>query len=195
MNEPSLPIAPLIAEHRLTERMIAVMRWRVADMESIGTADVGFIDASVEFLRIYADRCHHGKEEDILFRELARKPLSAEHRQVLDDLVAEHVFARTTTARLVEARDLYVASGANAFADIAACLHMFVEFYPKHIAKEEHGFFGPVMSYFTAAELDRLLAEENEFDRRFVQVLYGKAVEDWERMPNTGDNPNAQLPI
>ena len=195
MNEPSLPIEPLIVEHRLTERMIAVMQWRVADMESIGTADIGFIDAAVEFLRTYADRCHHGKEEDILFRELARKPLSAEHRQVLDELVAEHAFARTTTARLVEARNLYVAGEASALADIAACLHMFVEFYPKHIATEERGFFRPVMSYFTAAELDRLLAEENEFDRRFVQVVYGKAVADWERMPDRGDNLDAELPI
>jgi hemerythrin-like domain-containing protein len=190
-----MPIEPLIAEHRLTERMIAVMRWRVADMEAIGTDDIGFIDAAVEFLRTYADRCHHGKEEDILFRELARKPLSAEHRRVLDELIAEHVFARTTTARLVEARNHYVAGEASAFADIAACLHMFVEFYPKHIAKEEQGFFRPVMSYFTAAELERLLAEENEFDRRFLQVVYGKAVEDWEQMPDTGSNPNAQLPI
>jgi hemerythrin-like domain-containing protein len=191
MNEPSLPIQPLIVEHRLTERMIDVMRWRVADMESIGTADIGFIDAVVDFLRTYADRCHHGKEEDILFRELASKPLSVEHRRVLDELVAEHAFARTTTERLVEARNLYAAGGVSALADITACLHMFVEFYPKHIAKEDQGFFRPVMSYFTAAELSRMLAAENEFDRRFVQVMYTKAVEGWERMPDTGQQPVA----
>lgn len=195
MNGSSLTIQPLTVEHRLTERMIDVMRWRVADMEHIGTADIGFIDAAVEFLRTFADRCHHGKEEDILFRELARKPLSAEHRQVLDELVAEHVFARTTTARLVEARNVYAAGELSAFDDITACLHMFVEFYPKHIAKEEHGFFRPVMSYFTAAELGRILAEENEFDRRFAQVMYTKAVEGWERMPSTDNNPDVQLPI
>jgi hemerythrin-like domain-containing protein len=189
MNEPSLPIQPLIVEHRLTERMIAVMRWRVADMESIGTADIGFIDAAVEFLRTYADRCHHGKEETILFRDLASKPLSAERRRVLDELLAEHVFARTTTERLVEARNRYAAGETSAHAEIAACLHMFVEFYPKHIAKEEHGFFQPVLSYFTTAELERMLAEENEFDRRFVQVTYEKAVEAWERMPDTDSKP------
>jgi hemerythrin-like domain-containing protein len=110
---------------------------------------------------------------------------------VLDELTAEHVFARTTTARLVEARNRYAAGEAGAFADIAACLHLFVEFYPKHIAKEEQGFFRPVMSYFTAAELSWLLAEQNEFDRRLVQVLYGKAVEAWERMPNSGSNSSA----
>jgi hypothetical protein len=34
-----------------------------------------------------------------------------------------------------------------------------------------------------------MLAEENEFDRRLVQVMYAKAVEDWERMPDTGQEP------
>jgi hemerythrin-like domain-containing protein len=113
MSESSLPTQPLIAEHRLTERMVAVMEWRVADMERTGAADIGFIDAAVEFLRIYADRCHHGKEEHILFRELARKPLAPDHRRVLDELTAEHVFARTTTKRLVEARDRFAAGGVG----------------------------------------------------------------------------------
>jgi hemerythrin-like domain-containing protein len=184
MSDASLPIEPLLAEHRLTERMVAVMEWRVSDMESIGTADLRFIEGAVEFLRIYADRCHHGKEEQVLFRELARKPLSAEHRRVLDELTAEHVFARQTTERLVKARELYAAGEASAFTDITACLHMFVEFYPKHIAKEEQEFFPHVMNYFTAAELNLLRAEENEFDQRLMQVLYGKAVEAWERMPD-----------
>jgi len=197
MSEGSMPIESLLAEHRLTERMIAVMEWRVADMESIGTADLRFIDGAVEFLRIYADRCHHGKEEDVLFRELARKPLSAEHRRGLDELIAEHVFARTTTARLVQARNLYASGTTSAFADITACLHLFVEFYPKHIAKEEQVFFPQVMSYFTAAELSFLRAEQNEFDRRLMQVLYGKAVGAWERMldKESSDDVAAGPPI
>jgi hemerythrin-like domain-containing protein len=194
MNEPTLPIQPLIVEHRLIERMLEVMRWRVADMESIGTADVTFIDAVVDFLRTYADRCHHGKEEDILFRELASKPVSTEHRKALDELVAEHVFARKTTERLVEARNLYAAGSVSALEEITACLHMFVEFYPKHIAKEEHGFFRALTGYFTAAELDRMLAAENEFDRRFIQVMYTKTVEGWERMPEDQEQQQVAPP-
>ncbi len=191
MNESTLPIQSLIVEHRLIERMLEVMRSRVADMESIGSVDIGFIDAVVDFLRTYADRCHHGKEEQILFPELASKPLSAEHRQALDELVADHVFARRNTERLVEARNLYAAGGVSALEEITACLHMFVEFYPKHIAREEHGFFRAAMSYFSAAELDRMLSAESEFDRRFIQVMYTKTIEDWERMPDTGQQPVA----
>jgi len=34
-----------------------------------------------------------------------------------------------------------------------------------------------------------MLADESEFDRRFAQDLYGKAVTAWERMPDPGSDP------
>ncbi|MBM3332229.1 cation-binding protein [candidate division WOR-3 bacterium] len=191
MSGLSPPTEALAAEHRLTERMLAVMEWRVAEMESVGTADVAFIDGAVEFLRTYAGRCHHGKEEDILFRELARKPLTAEHRRLLEELTAEHVFSRTTTAQLVEARTRHAAGQASALAEVISCLHLFVEFYPKHIAKEEQEFFPSVLNYFTAAELSWLRAEQNEFDRRLVHTLYEKAVAAWELMPSQDSDSGA----
>jgi len=57
----------------------------------------------VDFFRIYADRCHHGKEEDILFRELVKKPLSTEERNVLAELVDEHVQGRALVHAIYEA--------------------------------------------------------------------------------------------
>jgi len=65
-----MPIAPLMIEHRLIERMIKVMKNEVNVISATGRARPEFIDAAVDFIRTYADRCHHGKEEDILFRQL-----------------------------------------------------------------------------------------------------------------------------
>jgi hemerythrin-like domain-containing protein len=186
LKRPFLPVAPLMIEHRLIERMIAVMRRKTAQMEASGIADVRFIDAAVDFIRTYADRLHHGKEEDILFRDLERKQLAPEHRQVMDELVSEHVFGRKTTARLVEARLRYM-SGNAALAEISDCFRALADFYPKHIEKEDRRFFLPVMRYFTPEEQDRMLAEENEFDRQFVHVQYGRKVDGWEREPGADD--------
>lgn len=188
-RRPFLPAAPLMIEHRLIERMIAVMRRKATEAENSGTADVRFIDTAVDFIRNYADHCHHGKEERILFRDLAAKPLSAEHRRVMDELVAEHVFGRQTTARLVEARRRYSGGDTGAFADIIDCLRTLAGFYPKHIEKEDRHFFVPVMHYFTQEEQDRMLAEENEFDRGFVHVLYGGIVDAWQN--ETGAAPGS----
>jgi hemerythrin-like domain-containing protein len=60
---------PLMIEHRLIERMLKVVEGVVADIEATQKVDPVFIDTAVDFIRFYADRTHHGKEEDILFRD------------------------------------------------------------------------------------------------------------------------------
>jgi hemerythrin-like domain-containing protein len=178
-KESVLPVVPLMAEHRLIERMVAVLRQKTTEAESSGVPDVRFIDVAVDFIRTYTDRLHHGKEESILFRDLAAKPLSDEHRRVMDELVAEHDFARQTTTRLVEAKRHYVDGETTALTEIIDCCFTFADFYPKHIEKEDHGFFQPVMRLFTPEEQGRMLVEENEFDRRFAHTHYGAVIDEW----------------
>ena len=181
--KPFLPVAPLMIEHRLIERMIEMIRLKTKEAEESGVPDVRFIDTAVDFIRTYADRLHHGKEEGILFRDLAAKPISEEHRQVMDELVAEHRFCRETTARLVAAKRRYVDGDGDALTDIIDCLLALTDFYPRHIEKEDRRFFVPVMHYFTPEEPDRMLAEENAFDRRFAHMHYGSMVDEWTENP------------
>ena len=58
-----MPAGPLMIEHRLIERMIKVMQSELVKMRQQNQADVIFIDTAIDFIRMYADRCHHGKEE------------------------------------------------------------------------------------------------------------------------------------
>jgi hemerythrin-like domain-containing protein len=46
-----------------------------------------FVDAVVDFIRVYADRTYHGREEDILFRDLEKKNLSDDDRRVMNELL------------------------------------------------------------------------------------------------------------
>ena len=59
--------APLMIEHRLIERMLSVIRDDLPKIKSKHKVDPVFVDIAVDFIRVYADRTHHGKEEDILF--------------------------------------------------------------------------------------------------------------------------------
>ena len=78
---------PLMIEHRLIERMITIIKDATLQIESIHKVDSVFVDTAVDFIRMYADRTHHGKEEDILFRELKKKQLSVEHQKIMDELI------------------------------------------------------------------------------------------------------------
>jgi len=174
------PIGPLMIEHRLIERMIALIGKRANAGERSGEIDPLFIDAAVDFIRVYADRTHHGKEEEILFRDLSSRDLSDDDRRVMNELVEEHKLGRRTVAALVAATSDYRRGDSGSLATIVAKLRFLAEFYPKHIEKEDKVFFPASMKYFDDAERESMLAEMWEFDRGMIHEKYTAVVEGFE---------------
>jgi hemerythrin-like domain-containing protein len=171
---------PLMIEHRLIERMLSVIRNVLSEIESKHKVDPVFVDTAVDFIRVYADRTHHGKEEDILFRELNNKQLTAEDRQIMEELIEEHVFGRKTTKALVEANTRYRSGDETALTDIATNLQTLTDFYPRHIKKEDKVFFPSSRNYFTDEEDQAMLAEFWEFDRNMIHEKYKSLVDGFE---------------
>lgn len=169
---------PLMIEHRLIERMLALIQERLALAVKAREIDPLFVDTAVDFIRTYADRTHHGKEEDILFRQLEKKGLSEADRRVMNELIEEHAFGRVTTKALVEANTRYRNGDSAALGDIASCLHTLVDFYPRHIEKEDKVFFPASRAYFSEAEDQAMLAEFWEFDRKMIHEKYTSVVKD-----------------
>ena len=170
------PIGPLMWEHRLIEIMLAVIKKETGKIRESGKVDPVFIDTAVDFIRTYADRTHHGKEEDILFRDLAQKTLSPEHARIMGELVTEHHYARATVQRLIEAKTRYV-KGEQTLPEVDTCLTELAAFYPRHIEKEDKHFFFPVLDYFTLGEQERMLREFEAFDGQMIHEKYRKVVE------------------
>jgi hemerythrin-like domain-containing protein len=189
-----MPIGPLMVEHRLIERMLADVRSRVTEMEATQSTDIDYLHAVVDFIRTYADRCHHGKEEDILFKELLAKNPDQVIAATTRDLISEHEWARETVGRLVQAMDAYVAGSRAALADITGSLRRLLDFYPVHIRKEDKEYFKPAMAYFTPAEQTVMLAEFQEFDRALIHEHYRQVVERLEaEEPGAGSGaPNGE---
>ena len=166
------PTGPLVWEHRLIERMIALMAEQLGVIDQTDRIDPHFIDTATDFIRTYADRCHHGKEEDILFRELAKKDLDPALWAAMEDLIADHVRGRKVTGQLVESNAAYRAGDKSALAQITTTMRMLVDFYPVHIDKEDKHFFRPCLAYFTEAEKKAMLRESAEFDAQLIHEKY-----------------------
>jgi len=174
------PAGPLMAEHRVIERMLAVLGTQLRMIAETQTADPAVIDTAVDFIITYADHCHHGKEEDILFRRLADKPLDDELAAFMAGLVEDHARGRAMTRSLIQANDRYRTGDTAALEEMETCIRDLVEFYPVHIAKEDRHFFKPCLEYFTDAEKDAMLAEFDECDRALIHEKYRRVVENLE---------------
>ncbi len=71
------PRGLLMIEHRLIEKVLIVAKQKAISMTEIDYNPI-FIETIVDFIKTYADRTHHGKEENILFVELAKKKLDVD---------------------------------------------------------------------------------------------------------------------
>jgi hemerythrin-like domain-containing protein len=187
-----MPIAPLMIEHRLIERMITLLKEALREAEQEQRVDPRFIERATRFIRDYADRCHHGKEEDILFRDLEKKPLTEGHRRIMEELVQEHRWGRETTRALVAANHRYEQGDARALYEIADRIRSLVEFYPAHIEKEDKGFFLPVMKYFSDEEKDRMLKEGHAFDSELLHGGWDDLVSSLEGSPEGEPEASSQ---
>jgi hemerythrin-like domain-containing protein len=170
------PRGLLMIEHRLIEKMIELIRKEISKIRETNKVDTIFIDIAVDFIRIYADRTHHGKEEDILFRDCAKKNMSEKDIKDMNELVEEHKYGRRIVAELVEATDNYI-RGKDTIDVILKNLGRLVEFYPEHIKKEDRVFFPASEKYFSADELEEQLREFREFDQAMIHEKYRMVVE------------------
>ena len=180
-----LPIGPLRVEHRLIERLITLMQMEGDRIKKDKLTDIDFIDNCIDFIKTYADRCHHGKEEDILFKELEAKELKSDHKKILKELVEEHKYAREITSKLLDVRNRYFNSNDEATKQILAFeiyeyLKYLIDFYPNHIKKEDNEFFMPCMDYFTDKEKNEMIDKFWDFDRKLIHEKYKKVLKKYE---------------
>ena len=175
------PRGPLMIEHRLIEKMLHIVSVEIARIEKGRAIDPLFIDAAVDFIRIYADKTHHGKEEDILFKQLAERKLAEQDARQMHDLVEEHAQARQKVKELVEEKEKLVAGDLGASTVILSSLRWLVDFYPVHIVKEDREFFPRTEKYFGDKELAKMLVEFGELDRRMIHEKYENLVKSLQR--------------
>ena len=64
--------ADLWEEHKAVLHMLTVLEGLVARMGRGETPYADDLQKVVEFSRVFVDRCHHGKEEQLLFRLCGR---------------------------------------------------------------------------------------------------------------------------
>jgi len=159
-------------EHRIIEKMVLRLEDERRKITDLNQVDPFFIDAAVDFFRTYADRTHHGKEEDILFEELEKKQLTKKNYRVMNELVEEHRYARRTVQSLLKAKEKFIEGDEDAAAEILENLGKLIELYPMHIEKEDKGFFYDAMAYFTEEEQSRMLERFYEFDRNMIHEKY-----------------------
>ncbi|NLP59286.1 hemerythrin domain-containing protein [Lutibacter sp. B1] len=89
-------------EHQTILNVIDAVNSECSELENGKTLDVGFFQKTIDFIKNYADKFHHAKEEDILFKAMLAN-VEHLHCNPIPVMLHEHDEGRTFVRGMEEA--------------------------------------------------------------------------------------------
>lgn len=163
------PMEALEGEHHVIQKVVGAMAVLAEGLGAGHEPPVATLRNIVQFMRTFADQCHHGKEEAHLFPCLETRGVPARGCPI-GVLVHEHERGRTLVAQLAQATEAYASRNGAARDPVTEPLRGLVELYPSHIWKEEYLLFPMSAKVLSAADQQQLV-------ERFAEV---EAAIGWE---------------
>jgi hemerythrin-like domain-containing protein len=150
------PTEVLSAEHRVIEQVLDCLEQIAARAESTRALDVESARTALEVLRTFADRCHHGKEENCLFPKLESRGFPT-HVGPVAVMLQEHESGRAEIRAMDAALETLSRNDSSGHQSFAAAARRYVALLRDHIAKEESILFPMAESMLTPADRDDVL--------------------------------------
>jgi hemerythrin-like domain-containing protein len=151
----SHPIHTLTHEHK---HILKVVHGLSAVDDALATGDVpdlALLRKIVAFMRDFADKCHHAKEEAILFPAMEHKGVPP-NGCPLEGLTREHAKGRELVGALAAAADACAQGRADAVAAMRSAIGGIQQLYPNHIWKEDEMVFPMAERLFSPDELEAI---------------------------------------
>ena len=131
----SSPMEVLKNEHRVIERVLDAMETQLSR-----PIDANFFGDAIDFLRNFADGCHHAKEEKELFPVLESAGISREHGPI-GCMLDEHEMGRTLIRKIESNIDAAGKGGAEAGSILRNAASAYIRLLRQHIDKEDNVLF------------------------------------------------------
>ena len=172
----------LIKEHQLILRMIALLEHNTDLLEQGAFRNWSFFLDAVNFIRNFADRFHHAKEEDVLFVELVSNGMP-EKQSPIEAMHMEHEQGRAYVRALEDATLKAAAGELGQVSLIVENARAYAALLRAHIEKED-GILYPLAERVLPEDVRAtMLAAYKQAEERNpgVERKYFELVEQYER--------------
>ncbi len=151
----SPPMKKLVNEHLLIKRLIALIPFIAETLDINKKSHQLLIRQCVDFIRSYADKFHHAKEEDILFK------CFDESLDILTVMLTDHDTGRGHVRAILGAMD----NGENEI--VIHHLIQYAELLTEHIKKEDEILYPWMDRILDDRQIGKLYSQFSETDIQF----------------------------
>lgn len=150
------PTTILSNEHRVIETMLSVLEIMANKAIAEKKLDRQSAEEAIDFIRIFADGCHHGKEENHLFVVLVDKGMPKEGGPVAQ-MLSEHEQGRAYVRGMADNIEAAEKGNEKSIREFVSNAIGYVELLRAHIHKEDQILFPMAERYLDDSEKSRLL--------------------------------------
>jgi hemerythrin-like domain-containing protein len=173
----------LLEDHNIILRMLKILNRSINFLEK--GADVSFeiFNKAIDFINFYADKYHHGKEENILFKLMKERGYSMDNG-IIKLLAKEHNLARNYIFKFEEAVNRFSQGDETSRSDIIENARKFSLLLSHHIHKENEIFYQMVDQILSFDDQNFLLQAFEKMRTDLgsdVHYKYNEMVEEMER--------------
>lgn len=154
-------IKELMDDHQIILRMLRALNGmclRLGDGKTVPMAD---LDAVLDFIKTFADFCHHGKEEDFLFPAMGEVGFPREGGPV-GVMLMEHGQGRAYVKALSAGLERARSGESAALKDVARAAAGYASLLSEHIGKEDNILYPMALDALPEARWKVL---KDDFDR------------------------------
>lgn len=152
------PVEELMHEHEYILKVVNALKILGDQLERDKQVDADLLRGAVRFFREFADVCHHGKEEAVLFPAMERAGVP-ESGCPLGALRSEHKKGRVLVSSFSDSVEAYAVDPSAAREGLVADIAAIYRLYPDHIWKEDDMVFPMVDRLFGPEDLQQLRAD------------------------------------
>ncbi len=155
------PTEILKEEHKVIKLMLKIINSVCDKLESKQSVDKDDLKSIIEFIRIFADKCHHGKEEDRLFPKMEEYGIPKEGGPI-GVMLQEHELGRsyvTAAASAIEKED---------YSEFVENIRNYVELLEQHIDKEDNILYMMADMHIPQKEQKKLVEEFERFEKEEI---------------------------
>jgi hemerythrin-like domain-containing protein len=150
------PISELKDEHQAVKLTLEILG-RISVLLSKGQkVDLAHLDLILEFLTTFVDKCHHGKEEDLLFPALEKAGVPREGGPI-GVMLREHDLGRGYISGLRQGVTDFKTGDQKAVVRIIENIEYYNDLLTQHIDKEDHILYPMAERAFSREQNDALL--------------------------------------
>ncbi len=172
-------------EHKIIKNMLEILDRICEKLEKNEKVNAEHLEKILDFIKTFADKCHHGKEEDLLFAAMEKVGIPREGGPI-GVMLEEHRIGREYVKNMMDGLKEYKNADEDSIPQIVESARSYIGLLKEHIFKEDNILYEIADAHLSEKVQEQLVEEFEKFELekmgKGIHEKYHHLIEELEKI-------------